>query len=196
MLEKNKSTIYKKYSHELLNLLDVGLEEKIMRFVNILQEGFYSGNSIYIAGNGGSAATAMHFVCDLCKLRNIDGRGFKAIALNSNMPYITAIANDDDYKYIFKKQIESLLQPGDILVIISASGNSKNILEAIVETRERKGKVIGLLGFDGGEAIAKIDEGILIPCKNYGIIEDIHLIICHIVAQTIKEAFKSEDDGK
>ena len=164
-----ESTVFKDYHNELVKSFDLGLEVKIKHMIDVLLGAFYSGNWIYIVGNGGSAATSMHFTCDLRKLRSSEGYRFKVMSLNTNMPLITAIANDDDYRYIFSHQLESFFKHGDVLIAISASGKSKNILEAINVSLDKGGKVIGLLGFDGGRAIDKIDNVILIPSQNYGV---------------------------
>ena len=156
-------------------------------FVDSIITAVELNNKIYVCGNGGSAAIAEHFTCDHLKgVRegSVDLTP-KVISLASNLPLITAIANDISYDKVFSYQLESLANPYDVLVVISSSGNSQNILDAIDAAKEMRVVVHGIFGFDGGLAKHKVDNYIHIDSNNYGVIEDVSQSIMHIVAQHI-----------
>jgi D-sedoheptulose 7-phosphate isomerase len=141
----------------------------------------YEGNKIYVCGNGGSFSTAQHFAQDLTKIAGID-----AECLGSNPSALTAYANDEGYKNVFLAELENKLNAGDMLFIISCSGNSKNIIEAAkfcVPTN----LVIGLLGCDGGKVSEYCAEKIVIPSRRYDFIEPIHSLLCHYITIETKE---------
>lgn len=153
-------------------------------------------NKIFICGNGGSASTAEHMSCDLsksvCKLcdsKIIDK--LQVISLNSNISQLTAIANDIDYKSIFSEQLLNLAKPNDLLIVITARGNSPNILDVIEIANSLKMKTFGLLGFGGGKAKDLVNHSICINSNDYGIVEDCHLIINHMVTDYLKIYFQS-----
>ena len=140
--------------------------------------------TIFVCGNGGSAAIANHYVCDYLKfLRQKSNLKPKVISLSSNIETITAISNDINYDQVFKYQAESLFEKNDLLIIISSSGNSKNIKEVLKFAKQRKVKVIGFSGFDGGFLKKKSDISIHVDAKNYGISEDAHHILMHVMLQ-------------
>lgn len=148
--------------------------------------------TLFIAGNGGSAATSSHMACDLSK--SILGKNprektkrLRVISLNDAIPTMTAWGNDEGYKYIFSEQLKNLGRKGDMLLIITGSGNSENILEA-VQTAKKKGmETFGLLGFDGGKVKDMLDHYLLVESGDYGIIEDIHGIINHLITDYFKK---------
>ncbi len=138
---------------------------------------------IFIAGNGGSAATAMHYACDFMKFG-----GLNIICLNTDMSQITAIANDYDYKDIFKKQLENFnINSKDILILISVSGNSPNIIEAAKYAKNKGLKIIGISGFTGGKLKKLSDYSAHIEGYDYGICENIHLIFGHYLTEQLKK---------
>jgi D-sedoheptulose 7-phosphate isomerase len=133
---------------------------------------------IFICGNGGSAATADHFACDLAK----NAGGFRAMSLVGQTATLTALANDIDYAAVFAAQLEALADANDILVAISVSGNSPNVLAALRLARQWGMFTIGLLGCDGGQARELCDIPVVVPSGNYGQVEDVHLAVCHAFA--------------
>ncbi len=138
-------------------------------------------------GNGGSAATASHFACDLGKETVVEGRPrFRVLSLNDNVPLMTALSNDFGYHAIFKEQLSNLVNEGDIVIGITGSGNSANVLEAIEYARSRKAITIGLIGFGGGKLKDLVDEAIVISSTNYGHVESVHLIIEHLIAEIFR----------
>ena len=147
--------------------------------------------TIFVCGNGGSAAIANHYICDYLKfLRQHTKLKPKVISLSSNLETITAISNDFSYDQVFKYQAESLFEKNDLLIVISSSGNSKNIKE-VVKFSKRKGvKVIGFSGFDGGYLKKNSDISVHITANNYGISEDAHHILMHIILQYLISILK------
>jgi len=140
--------------------------------------------TIYVCGNGGSAAISNHYVCDYLKfLRQHSKLKPKVVSLSSNIEIITAISNDINYDQIFKYQAENLFEKKDLLIIISSSGNSKNIKEVLKYAKKKGVKVVGFSGFDGGFLKKNSDISVHIPAKNYGVTEDSHHILMHVILQ-------------
>ncbi|MBF0447938.1 MAG: SIS domain-containing protein [Magnetococcales bacterium] len=184
---------YKAYNDTLLRYLSsldiAALEALITGFLTARKE----GKTIFFAGNGGSAATASHFAQDLATVgRKAGVATFKTLSLTDNTSYITALANDLGYDRIFSEQMQPLFQSGDLLVAISASGNSPNILKAAELAKERGGTLFALVGFDGG-ALAKLADHCLLiktPKGAYGPVEDAHMIIDHLVTGYLVDLLK------
>lgn len=170
---------------ETINQLPVGLIEEL---VDILHEARLSKKHIFIMGNGGSASTASHFVCDLAKNTRIDGwPHFKVIGLSDNMAILSAYANDEGYENVFAQQLANLVSNDDVVIGISASGNSPNVVNAIKIAHEHNAKTIGLTGFDGGMLGKLADLHIHISNNNYGQVEDIHLMIEHMAIHALQD---------
>jgi D-sedoheptulose 7-phosphate isomerase len=149
------------------------------------------GKTIFFAGNGGSAATASHFAQDLGEVgRKANVKSFKTISLTDSIPLLTAIGNDYGYEKIFSIQLSELFSKGDVLVVISASGNSPNVIDAVKQAKEMGGDTIGLVGFDGGALLEMCDYVIHAKANQgeYGPVEDIHMIIDHMITSFL--AFK------
>ncbi len=146
------------------------------------------GRVVFAAGNGGSAATASHFACDLAKGTRRDGPPtFQVMALTDNVPLLTAWANDTSYERVFAEQLASLARPGDVLVAISASGNSPNVLAA-AETARAIGLVsIGLTGRAGGRLATLVDIAVRVPSDCIEVVEDAHLIVAHSLCVAARE---------
>lgn len=171
------------YSEEIINILKALPREPFDEIMRTLQAAREAGKVVYTCGNGGSAAAASHMACDFGKNTRQEGKTrVRAICLNDNVPAVMAYANDEGYDIIFSEQLESLGNRDDVLIAISGSGNSANILKAI-ETAKKKGmKVIGLTGFKGGKMKDKVDICLVVPSDSMEMIEDIHLIINHMIA--------------
>jgi phosphoheptose isomerase len=143
--------------------------------------------NIFVAGNGGSAAIAEHFSCDHSKgVSNNTGYFPKIISLTSNVSLLTAYANDIGYSRVFAEQLVNHADAGDLLFVISSSGNSPNIIEALKVAKQLNMKTVALTGFNGGQASNMADYNIHIDIDNYGIVEDCHQIIMHMLAQYIR----------
>ena len=146
--------------------------------------------TIYVCGNGGSAAISNHYVVDFLKFfREKTDYNPKIVSLSNNVETITAISNDIDYKYIFSYQAENLCNKNDLIIIISSSGNSKNIIELVKFAKKRKITTIGFSGFKGGYLKKNSDISIHIEVQNYGISEDAHHILMHAQLQYLIKLF-------
>lgn len=143
---------------------------------------------IFFCGNGGSASTASHFTSDLAKGTIVEGRPrFKALSLADNIPQMLAWGNDSCYEDIFVEQLKNLFQPGDVVVGISGSGNSGNVLRAIEYARQNDGVTVGITGFDGGKIKGMVDLCLIVPVHNMQKTEDIHMLVDHLTTLMIKE---------
>ena len=166
--------------------------EQIIDVVDVVHAKCSAGRAIFIAGNGGSASTASHMACDLGK--NVgadletDGFRFRVIALADNTATMTAIANDDGYQWVFAKQLRALAEPGDLLILMSASGNSPNVVEAAKTARDIGVSTVGLVGFGGGLLKDLVDLPIVVSGYEYGPVEDVHLVLNHAIAETLRAA--------
>jgi len=172
---------YAKYLFHLLANLDFNVIEKVAK---IISEHSYQGKTVYLIGNGGSATTASHFATDLSHGTLLKGKLLiKAVSLVDNIPLITAISNDRGYERVFVNQIKNLFQKGDILIAISASGNSLNLIEAVKLAKKMGGVTIGLLGFDGGKLAKICDYAIIVHTEKgqYGPVEDVHIFLDHMI---------------
>lgn len=156
--------------------------DDIAKLLEVLEIALQERRLILLAGNGGSAATASHMANDLMNGVAQGGNyGFRAIALSDNVPAITAVANDENYREIFARQIEGLAQSGDILLVISGSGNSSNLLRAVESARTIGMTTLALLGMGGGKLAELVDFSVIAPSDDYGPIEDIHMVLDHLV---------------
>jgi D-sedoheptulose 7-phosphate isomerase len=171
---------YLGYVQSVLQRIDA---VEIGRFIGTILEARERGSTIFFIGNGGSAATASHFANDLSIGTNEYDKPFRAISLTDNVPLITAIGNDFGYEEIFVRQIRVLGKRGDVVVAISASGNSPNLLRAFEFAREAGIKTVAITAFDGGKMKAIADEGIhvITGLKEYGPAEDAHMVLDHLV---------------
>jgi D-sedoheptulose 7-phosphate isomerase len=138
------------------------------------------GRVVFVVGNGGSAATASHFACDLSKGTRRDGPPtFHVVSLTDNVPLLTAWANDSGYERVFSEQLTALARPGDLLVAISASGNSPNVVAAVDAARSCGMAVVGLSGRSGGRLAHLVDALVTVPSDRIEVVEDAHLIVAH-----------------
>ncbi len=171
----------KKYIKSLISSLKNIDANSIKKIINLLDN---TKGKIYIIGNGGSAATASHMVNDLgvgLKRRGI--KSFDVESLSDNTPVCTALANDIGYKNIFYMQLKDRITKDDVLIAISCSGNSKNIIKAVKYAKKQDAKIIGITGFDGGKLKKKSDINFHVKTEKgqYGIVEDLHMILNHII---------------
>ena len=185
---------YLKHLTQILSELDLSSIEK---FIGLLLSARKEGKNVYFIGNGGSAATASHFANDLAIGTRSKKLPFKVMSLTDNSSVITAIGNDYGYDQVFVKQLEACLGSGDLLVAISASGNSPNILKAVEYTKENSGITIGLTGFDGGELKKIVDHVIHVPTVkgDYGPVEDVHMILDHVVGNYLMQMCREESQS-
>jgi D-sedoheptulose 7-phosphate isomerase len=161
--------------------------ESIDRIASILLGAYDAGHMVYLFGNGGSAALASHFACDLGKgTLNGSGKRFRVLALTDNVPLMTAWANDSGYEDIFAEQLANLVRPEDVAFAISGSGNSPNVLRALAVARAAGAITVGLSGFQGGKMKELCDVCMVVPSDNMQIIEDLHVCAAHALFTSIK----------
>lgn len=191
------------YFQEVIKCIVLLEKQSIERMIELIVEAFRNDKKIYILGNGGAASTASHMACDLGKgtLARIYDRSEKrlrVLSLADNVALITAYANDVSFDDIFVQQLRNLIENGDIVIGISGSGNTKNVLNAIAFAKKAGAKTIGLTGFNTGGKLSQIvDIPLIVKTDHYGPIEDIHMMVGHVVASCIA-GIKHEElgDGK
>jgi D-sedoheptulose 7-phosphate isomerase len=176
------------YKSKMVEALDMfEFDEEILQ---VLKDSIKKNQRIFVAGNGGSAALASHYVCDLSKgATNNWAENFsryKAICLSSNIGYMTAIANDANYAEVFKQQLINLASPRDIVILISSSGNSPNVVQAAEYAKSLDMIVIGVTGFSGGKLKEIADYSAHINYKSYEICEDVHAVFGHFLAAYLR----------
>lgn len=160
----------------------------------ILVDAYARDARMFSCGNGGSASIANHMQCDHTKgIRNTTDLAPRVLSLSTNVEVLTAIANDLGYENIFVHQLQSQARPGDVLVAVSSSGRSPNIARALTWARENDVRTIALTGFDGGAAKSLAEVSIHVDCANYGIVEDLHQVIMHALAQYIRQSRMTPD---
>lgn len=150
---------------------------------------YKKGGKVLILGNGGSASDAQHMAAELVVRFEKERRGLPCIALGSDQASLTAIGNDYDFSRVFSRQIEAFASENDIVIAISTSGKSPNVLEAVSEAKRRKAKVIALGGRDGGKLAALADIPIIVREENTGRIQEVHSTIIHILCKLVEDAF-------
>lgn len=166
--------------------------------INVLYEAWKEDKAVYIVGNGGSASTCSHFAADLNKYVSDDApHRFRAFALVDNIPLMSALTNDNGWSDVYSYQLESFMKEGDVLIGISVHGGSgsdkagpwsQNLLKAVKVAKEKKGKVVGLVGFDGGMLRKLADASIVVPANSTPQVEGFHLVLEHMIAARLKEA--------
>jgi len=162
--------------------------EEIRRITDIIIRAYDRACTVFVFGNGGGSATAAHFVCDLAKGTAMPGRRrLRAMSLAENMPLLTAWANDTDYTNTFGEQLRNLVQPGDVVIGLSGSGMSPNVINALKLAGEAGAETVLFSGFDGGEAARVAAESIIVPSNDMQQIEDVHLILAHIVFRCVRD---------
>jgi len=178
----------REYLERVRGLLDE-LPEQSERLVETLFRAFQEGRTIFLAGNGGSAANASHFGQDLAKGTLADMRAerrFRVIPLTDNVGFITALANDEGYESVFEQQLRNLARPGDLLVAISGSGNSPNILRAVEYAKSIGMTTVGVTGFDGGKLRRMADERVHVPVDDMGMCEALHGVVFHLAMAQLR----------
>jgi|SRR3954452_11058882 D-sedoheptulose 7-phosphate isomerase len=168
--------------------------ENLEELGELLFRAYLNERQVFTIGNGGSASTASHIAADLGK--NTIGpnmRRFRIMSLSDNASVLTALSNDIGYEHVFVEQLMNLIRPADVLIAVSASGNSPNILRATEYAQSQSAHVVGLLGFDGGKAARMVDLPILVPVCDYGAVEDVHLVVNHILVDYFRERIAGAD---
>jgi D-sedoheptulose 7-phosphate isomerase len=179
----------KHYRGQLNEAMDHVDLAKVKAVIGWLKDARDQGRTIFTCGNGGSASTASHFACDLVKGASYQrNKRFRVMALTDAAPTISAYSNDVGYNAIFVEQLRNFASAGDVVIGISGSGNSPNVLEAMSYARSLGCRTAGLTGRDGGKLAALVDRELRVPVQHMGVIEDAHLILCHMMAYYFMES--------
>ncbi|HEX6481732.1 MAG TPA: SIS domain-containing protein [Ktedonobacteraceae bacterium] len=181
-----------RYFDELEQMMRAISMSQLEKVLLLLEEAYHNGRRVFIMGNGGSAATASHFALDLAKNTITAGAPrLKAISLTDHVPLITAWSNDTAYEHIFAEQLANMIEPGDIALGISTSGNSLNVINAMQLAKRTQASTIGLLGAKGGELKDIVDAYVLAPGQNIEQEEDAHMILTHVITRHMREVVRS-----
>lgn len=177
-----------RYVQEVKRSIEELGQQDLSSIVDVLYETYLSHRKVFVLGNGGSASTATHLAVHL-RVGLIQGEkgGLLAESLTDNIPTITALANDFSYEKIFSAQLENVLNPQDVVVAISGSGNSKNVLAAAATTRAGQGTLIAVTGFGGGVLAGLADLKVVLSSNDYGPIEDVHTSFVHLVTYLLRK---------
>jgi D-sedoheptulose 7-phosphate isomerase len=192
MHKKESSTSYLEYIQEISQQVDNINQVDLETFIYNISQAARESRSIFFVGNGGSASAASHLAADLGKntimnpLESNEIR-LKTLSLNDNIAWITALANDIGYEHIFSEQLKNLAKPEDVLVSISGSGNSLDIVNAVCWAKEAGLTTMALLGFDGGKTLPHVDVAVMVNSFDYGVVESVHGIIHHYIVNKVKE---------
>jgi D-sedoheptulose 7-phosphate isomerase len=185
------------YLAEIQDVLARIQESSIEENIALLYEAWKRRRQVFIIGNGGSAATASHMANDLSKGTIVPGKPrMRAIALTDNISLISAWANDTSYENIFKEQLENLLERVDVVLGISASGNSPNILRAMEFARQQRSVTIGWTGGSGGSLKGMVDLAVLVPADDVGMIESCHLVLDHLVTSELRKLIHRDNSDR
>jgi len=195
MFENEK--FIEEYLREVESISKRVSKEDIDSVICLLYDAWKENKNIFLAGNGGSASTATHFASDLAKFTSVEGKPrIKALALTDNVPWITAITNDLGWGNVYIEQLRNLMNEGDVFIAISVHGGSgadkagpwsQNLLAAAKFVKERKGKIVGLVGFDGGVLKKIADACIVVPVNSTPHVEGFHLVLTHMICARLKE---------
>lgn len=179
----NDIAAYFEREKKVLDAIDKAALSQVM---NILEEARLDGRQIFIMGNGGSGATASHYCCDFNKGISIHkDKRYRMICLNDNIPTMMAYANDVGYENVFVGPLENFFRPGDVVIGISGSGNSENVVRAIRWAKEHEGVTIALTGYDGGKLKQLADYGVHVPVEDMQITEDLHMTLDHCMMKIL-----------
>jgi D-sedoheptulose 7-phosphate isomerase len=178
------NAVMRDYLSAFTEIVEAIEEDSVLRVVERLRRARDSSRTVFIAGNGGSAATASHLTNDLGKAaKHASRHPFRVMGLADNASWLTALGNDEGYERVFAGQLENFASPGDVLIVISASGNSPNLVQAVELARGRGVETIGFLGFDGGALLNLVDDAIWVKSDHgaYGLVETAHSLLCDLV---------------
>lgn len=183
------------YLSTLSGLLESISESQVNVVIDAVRMAYLEGRQLFTMGNGGSAATASHIANDFAKcVPPVGGRPFRAMALTDNIPLMLSWANDTEYGNIFSEQLRNWVQPGDVVIGISGSGGSENVIRAIELANAAGAVTIGLSGYDGGRLLKTARLNLHVPIFNMQQAEDVHMVFCHLIFTGLIGSFKAVQD--
>ena len=181
-----------KYISHLQGVLERLKINDVRKSIDVIMDAYHDDKQVFVIGNGGSASTASHLACDLGKGTSVkDKKRFRVISLTDNVATMTAWSNDVSYEDVFIEQLKNLVNSGDVVIGISASGNSENVIRAMQHASEIGCRTIGWSGFGGGRLAAICEVNVIVDSDQYGPVEDVHLILNHILHAWIREELTS-----
>lgn len=184
------------YLDRLKAAMDKISREEINEFLNLLVDALEAGRTVFTLGNGGSAATASHMAVDFNKgLSYGKARRFRFICLADNLPTLTAYANDVSYEDVFVEPLRNFLQPGDLVIAISGSGNSRNVVKAVEFANAQGAVTVGLTGYDGGLLRRTARHGVHVPVRDMQVTEDLHMVLDHLAYSVLGAYLPDEEAG-
>lgn len=197
-MKHKKTDLINHYFGGLTQLLSELDRKDLINAFKVIENKLKQRKTIFLAGNGGSAATAAHALVDLNKTilghsKNYRNVRLRAICLSDNIPTLTAIGNDLSFDDVFSESLKNLANPGDLLIVITGSGNSPNIIKVLKTAKDLQVETLGLLGFKGGKSIKLINHKILVKTESYGHIEDVHMIFIHLLTEYLKTVLINRD---
>ena len=187
-MDRIKEFLYE--SAEVKKAVADTLADKILEAINMTRASFQKGGKLLLMGNGGSAADAQHIAAEFVGRYKKERRPVAALALTVDTSILTCVGNDYGYDNVFSRQVEALAQKGDVVIGISTSGNSENVIRGVDKAREIGAKTIGLLGNQSGKLKDKVDLAIVVPSKNTARIQEAHITIGHIICEILDEEFE------
>lgn len=193
----DSKTFINHYLQEAQSITSRISQEDIDSVIKLLYEAWRGGKQVFLAGNGGSAATASHFASDLAKFASVEGKKrFRALALTDNVPLVSALTNDLGWEDVYVEQLRNLMSNGDVFVVISVHGGSgsdkagpwsQNLLKAAKFVKDNGGRVVGLAGFDGGVLKQIADACIVVPINSTPHVEGFHVVLTHLICARLRE---------
>lgn len=190
---EERSLLFSDYVGGLKQSLDAMPWQELHDTVHAIVTAWVTGHHVYILGNGGSASTASHLACDLSKNTAQPGLpAMRAVSLNDNMALFSALANDLGYEQVFAQQIQTLAQPYDVVLAISSSGNSPNVLNGLRAASERRATTIALCGNPQGKMVGMVDIAMVTASQSVEQVEDLHLMVAHIITVAVRKEMQAE----
>lgn len=195
-MDRDFSVPLEEYIGRLKTALDRISREEINTFLNLLVDALEAGRTVFTLGNGGSAATASHMAVDFNKgLSYGKARRFRFLCLADNLPTLTAYANDVSYEDVFVEPLRNFLEPGDLVIAISGSGNSRNVVKAVEYANAHGAGTVGLTGYDGGTLRKTARYGVHVPIRDMQVTEDLHMVLDHLAYAVLGAYLPDEEPG-
>lgn len=183
---------YLQKHRQAIDVVSVTLQDQICATTDMVTETISSGGKVLVFGNGGSAADSQHFAAELVGRFRRERKGVPAIALTTDTSALTAIGNDYGFDSIFSRQVEALAQPGDVVIGLSTSGNSANVMKAMQAARAAGCKTVGLLGRDGGALADSVDLALVVAAEETSHIQECHIVIIHLLCELVEQALERQ----